>query len=184
MAQHRDPPAYQEYAAGMMARTDYRVMSLEGRGLFLTLRYECWVNRELPCDPPLLARVLGFPIQQVERALVELRPFFSFDAGVIRCPELDDYRAHLDERYQKQSEGGRAGAAKTNKVRNNPATTRPPGNPRLPRGSLVKQSSIQPNPDQSYQREPLDVNLLNDRERQVDGHNEWLNDYERQSNGR
>lgn len=59
MAQHRDPPAYQEYAASMMARTEYRVLSLEGRGLLYTLRNECWVNGQLPADPATLARVLG-----------------------------------------------------------------------------------------------------------------------------
>ena len=55
MAQHRDPPAYQEYAASMMARTEYRVLSLEGRGLLYTLRNECWVNGQLPADPATLA---------------------------------------------------------------------------------------------------------------------------------
>jgi len=169
MAQHREAPAFQDYAASLMARTDYRVLSMEGRGLLMTMRLECWVNGELPSASPLLAR-LGFPIEQVERALAEVRPFFSIDSGAIRCPELDDYRAHLDERHQRQSEGGRAGAAKTNKVHNSPATGRPPGSPRLPRGSLVKQSPVQSNSDKSHQGKPSG--------------DDWVSDYERQSNGR
>lgn len=35
MAQNREAPAFQEYAASLMARTDYREMSLEGRGLLM-----------------------------------------------------------------------------------------------------------------------------------------------------
>ena len=50
MAQNREPPAFQEYAAAMMAKTDYRLMSLAGRGLLYTMRLECWVN--LTCPPP------------------------------------------------------------------------------------------------------------------------------------
>lgn len=184
MAQHREAPAFQEYAASLMARTAYRVLSIEGRGLLMTMRLECWVNGELPSSPPLLAKVLGFPVEQVERALAEVRSFFSIDAGAIRYPELDDYRAHLEERHQRQSEGGRAGPAKTNKVRDGSATSRPPGNPRLPRGSLVQQSPVQSNTDKSLQGEPLDGNPVIDCERQVNGHSEWLNDYDRQSNGR
>jgi hypothetical protein len=41
MAQHREAPAFQEYPASIMARIEYRAMTLEGRGLFITLRYEC-----------------------------------------------------------------------------------------------------------------------------------------------
>ena len=79
MAQHRDAPAFQEYAASMMARRDYRLLSLEARGLLYTVRLECWVNFSLPSAPDQLAKVLGFEVQQVERALPELRPFIVID---------------------------------------------------------------------------------------------------------
>ena len=48
MAQNREPPAFQEYTASVVAKTEYRVMSLESRGLHYTMRLdlECWVNRE------------------------------------------------------------------------------------------------------------------------------------------
>lgn len=170
MAQHREPPAYQEYAASMMARTDYRVLSLEGRGLLYTLRNECWVNGTLPADPATLARVLGYPLDQVARALPELRPFFVTLGGMLRCPDLDDYRQHLEDRRERQSAGGRKGAEKTNEGRqvSPPATLA--GKPRGGRGSLVKPSPAQPSKVKGLE-EGADVD-------------EWLNDYEAASNGR
>ncbi|MDD2775937.1 MAG: hypothetical protein PHU06_08275 [Gallionella sp.] len=38
MTQNREPPAYQEYAATMLANKNFRLMSLEERGLFFTMR--------------------------------------------------------------------------------------------------------------------------------------------------
>jgi hypothetical protein len=169
MAQNREAPAFQEYAASLMARTEYRVMSLEGRGLLMSLRLECWVNGTLPSDPLRLAKVLGFTPEQVERALPEVAGFFFVDAGSLRCPELDDYRAHINERSQKQSIGGKNGAAKTNAGRNSPATTGPTATPQLACDSLVKQS-----PAQSSTGKSLDGNGVN---------GEWLSDYERASGG-
>lgn len=169
MTQNRDAPAYQEYAASMMARTEYRVMSMPGRGLLLTLRHECWVNGELPADPAVLARVLGFPQEQIDGALSEVRAFFTFEAGMIRCPELDDYRLHLEERRQKQSKGGRAGAAKTNGVRSDSRTGSPTGKPRVPRESLVQNSQVQHSKTQ--------------RSNVSDLRDPWVSDYERASKG-
>ena len=85
------------------------------------------------------------------------------------CPELEDYRAHLNERHQKQSEGGRAGAAKTNKGRSGSGSTDPTGTPRVTRGSLVKQSPVQSRTAKSLQGERVD--------------DEWVNGYERESRG-
>ena len=169
MTQNRDAPAFQEYAASMMARTEYRVLSLEGRGLLYSMRLECWVNGGLPSATPMLARVLGFEAEPVERALAELKAFFTIDNGMYRCQELDDYRAHLEERRQRQAEGGRAGAAKTNKGRSRSAPSKPSGTPRVPRESLVKQSQVQPNQTQAVQ----------DR----GANQEWVNEYERASRG-
>lgn len=112
MAQNREPPAFQEYAAAMMAKTDYRLMSLAGRGLLYTMRLECWVNRRLPPDAPRLARVLGFDVAEVAALMPEVRPFFAIDEAGLFCPELEDYREHVNDRRQKQSEGGKQTAAK------------------------------------------------------------------------
>jgi hypothetical protein len=154
----------------MMARTEYRVLSLEGRGLLYTLRNECWVNGQLPADPATLARVLGYPVEQVQRALSELRAFVVAVGGVLRCPELDDYRAHLDDRRERQAAGGRKGAEKTNEGRQSAPPATPPGKPRGGRGSLVK-----PSPAQHSQAQGIDG---------AADTGDWLNDYEAASRGR
>lgn len=41
-----------------MAKTEYRVMSLEARGLHYMMRLERWVNRELPEAPPFSPRFM------------------------------------------------------------------------------------------------------------------------------
>ncbi|RYY90117.1 MAG: DUF1376 domain-containing protein [Chitinophagaceae bacterium] len=155
MAQQRDAPAFQEYAANMMARTEYRLMSLAERGMLYTMRMECWVNRRLPADPQKLSRVLGLDLDDVARVLPSVMSFFAEVDGQIHCPELDAYRAHIDAIREKQSKGGRQGAVKTNTKKMTtdvaPRPDRvsgmpqgePTGYPRVSRGSLVQSNSVQ-----------------------------------------
>ncbi len=161
MSQKREPPAYQEYAASMLAKFEFRRMSFAERGLLYTMRLECWVNGFLPSDEQELARVLGVAPQEVSSALPALRSFFMFNEGRITSPELDNYQQHLAERREKQSAGGKKGARTTNKRKKKPsveddhltlATTspsRPSGDSKVPRQgtaeSLVQQNPSQPN---------------------------------------
>lgn len=173
MTQNREPPAFQEYAAQMMARTDYRVLSLQARGLLYSLRLECWVNGAMPADAGVLARVLGFSHEEVAGVLMEVRPFFVEQNGQLRCPELDDYRTHLNQRRERQSQGGRAGAKTTNAARSQPKkSATPTGKTRAGRGSLVQLSSVQPSPDQPN-------TAMNEGQSSDD----WANEYERASRG-
>lgn len=110
--QNRDAPAYQEYAASMMAKLEYRAMSLAERGLLYTMRQECWVNDRLPADPTRLAKVLGCDAMEVARALPALRTFFVEQDGFFRSPELDDYRLHLADSKKRMSDGGKKSASK------------------------------------------------------------------------
>ena len=48
--QNRKPPAYQEYAATILAQLPFRAMNLQDRGLLFTMRLECWVNTRLPSN--------------------------------------------------------------------------------------------------------------------------------------
>ena len=177
MAQSRDAPAYQEYPANFMARIQYRVMSLAERGLLLTLRHECWVNKQVPADPRTLARMLGYEVNEVSAALPAVMPFFALAGGCIVCPELDAYRAHLDGIRERQSQGGKQGAAKTNSKHPKPPTNDGPGNspgdstgnPRPRRESLVQLSSVQPNSIQVLSETPVS--------------DEWVNEYDSASNG-
>ena len=114
MSQNRNAPAYQEYAATILAQLPFRTMSLQDRGLFYTMRLECWVNKQLPKDHNVLAKAFGLPVDEVKASLPAVMPFFKIEGEFIICPELEDYKAHLDERKHKQSQGGKTGSAITN----------------------------------------------------------------------
>jgi len=179
MAQNRPPPAYQEFAAAMLASIHFRMLSPAERGLLWTMRMECWVNHALPKCPAQLARVLGFPEDVVAAGLPMLANFFNEDDGLLICPELENYRAHLAGIRAKQAAGGKEGAAKTNGKRKPVKTSavegihEESGNSRvtrsLTRNSLVHSSLVQLNKTQSLEG--------------VDSSDPWLGDYERASNG-
>lgn len=166
MAQNREPPAYQEYAAAMMAKTDYRLMSLAGRGLLYTMRHECWVNRRLPPDAPRLARVLGFDAAEVAALMPEVQPFFAIDSEGIYCPELEDYRKHVDDRHKRQSEGGKQTAEKHRAKRQQAAPERGagylPANLQGACSSLVQSSKAQPNSIQVLSEEPISDSFVDE----------------------
>ncbi|TCV81285.1 hypothetical protein [Sulfurirhabdus autotrophica] len=160
MSQNRDAPAYQEYAATILAQLPFRTMTLQDRGLLYTMRLECWVNVRLPQNHNDLAKVLGVPVAEIDSSLVAVMPFFEVIDGFIISPELENYRAHLADRKNKQSHGGKLGSAITNNKRKRPAKIAADGvsstlssTPRLPhqdRGeSLVQQSTGKPSQNQS-----------------------------------
>lgn len=173
MAQNREPPAFQEYAAAMMAKTEYRLMSLAGRGLLYTMRLECWVNRRLPPDAPRLARVLGFDVAEVAALIPEVQPFFASDDDGLFCPELEDYREHVNDRRQKQSDGGKQTAAKhkAKRQQEDPETAAGylPANLQGTCSSLVQSSSVKPNSIQVLTVEQQD--------------SAWVSEYDKASNG-
>lgn len=190
MAQNREAPCYQEYAASMMARVEYRTMSLAARGLLYSLRQECWVNRGLPRNPATLAKMLGFERGEIEAVLPDVMPFFAEKKDMIVCPELDDYRNHLEDIRKKQAAGGKRGAATINGKRANAKNaddSRGSGDststPRVTRESLAKSSSEKQSPTQSLESES-DV----DEDGACSAFKEWMgettpSDYARASKG-
>ena len=160
MIQNRAAPAYQEYAATILAQIPFRTMSLQERGLLYTMRLECWVNARLPGNHTDLAKVLGVPVAEVADSLAAVIPFFEVVDGFIVSPELENYRAHLADRKIKQSQGGKRGSAITNDKRKRQAKTvgdgvssTPSSTSRLPRQgrgeSLVQSSTAKPSQNQS-----------------------------------
>ena len=159
MSQNRDAPAYQEYAATILAQLPFRTMTLQDRGLLYTMRLECWVNMRLPQNHNDLAKVLGLPVAEVAGSLAAVMPFFEVVDGFIISPELENYRAHLVDRKSKQSQGGKRGSAIANGKRNRSAKAVDDGvasttssTSRLPRRgrgeSLVKPSTEKPSQNQ------------------------------------
>ena len=160
MSQNRDAPAYQEYAATILAQLPFRTMTLQDRGLLYTMRLECWVNVRLPHNHNDLAKVLGLPVAEVVD-------------GFLVSPELDNYRAHLIERKVKQSHGGKLGSAITNNKRKRLAknegselASTPSTHSRLTRQgdveSLVQASTEKPSQAKHSQNQPLESNVIVD----------------------
>lgn len=113
MSNSRTAPAYQEYASNLIARFEYRTLTLPQRGLLYSMRLECWVNQYLPESPDVLARILGFDVAEVAAELPYVMPFFQVENGRIFSPELEGYRARLEARKVAQS----AAAQTTNEKR-------------------------------------------------------------------
>jgi hypothetical protein len=182
MDQKREPPSYQEYPAAILSNIQFRTMSLEERGLLYTMRLECWVNKSLPAEPATLARVLGYGRELIDNVLplVLSAPFFDVVDSKIICPELENYRAYLDERKAKQSAGGKRGADIANAKRPKPKSRiskgsegTPAGTPQPTRRGEVE-SLVQYNPVQTSKTQPLEHAGITDP---------WVADYERASNG-
>ncbi len=118
--QNRNPPAYQEYAADLLASRPFRLMTPTERGVLYSMKLECWANKSLPADPAVMAKILLIEPEAVAAALPAVMPFFFLEDGEIRCVELDNYRAHLETIRLQKSQGGKTGASITNSKRQKP----------------------------------------------------------------
>ncbi len=183
MTQNRKPPAYLEYAATILANRHYRSMTLAERGLLYSIRLECWENKQVPVSPEELAEYIGCNFSEIKALTDRVKSFLYEKDGSLICPELEDYRQHLEDRRLKQSTGGKGGAAVTNAKKNkskqdaNLQIVNDSGNSQVTRqgsvGSLVKSSTVK-----SSQVQSLETGVVNDPfVREID-------DYEKASNGR
>jgi len=110
----RKAPAYQEYAADVLADARYRMMTLSERGIWDTLRKECWVNGSVPSDTEELSRLLRLPVGELDSVLTkDVRSYFEVIEDRIICTELEKYRKELDERRQKKIDGGKIGGQRS-----------------------------------------------------------------------
>ena len=163
ISQNRDAPAFQEYAASMMGRFEFRRLNLEERGLLWTLRLECWVNQNIPSDPTELAEILGLQSSTISRILPRLMVgFFEAQEGFIRAPDLEDYRKAVNDRRNRQSDGGK-------KARRNDSQAR------------VRNKAS--NLDSTKMNLLSEDQMSSDKEKEVyregDKHKGWIEDYER-----
>lgn len=106
-AKGRSAPAFQEYASDMIARLDYRTLTLPQRGLLYSLRLELWVNQFLPESSEMIGRILGYDPAEVAAELPYVMPFLACENGRIFSPELEAYREHLNERHARQSDAAK-----------------------------------------------------------------------------
>ena len=124
----RAPPAFQMYSSDRLASRDFKLMTLAERGLLHSCELECWTNGNVPRDISALARTLGLDAAEVQAALTpRVLARFIEDDGALVCPDLEAYRAQLDDHHRRKSEGGKKGMASRwgNKEPDNSVTNSP-----------------------------------------------------------
>lgn len=158
-------PYFPLYAANFIASKPYRLMTLQQRGLWITLYMEFWVNGSLPADLDQLAKLLGFSSAEVGSAMSVLhKSFFAEINGELISNELEEYRQGFNERREKQRLGGLIGA-KNKKAKQQKAEAG------LPIG--------QPNGSLSYVRSDLvNSNQLTKEVSSMSGNTKWLEEFE------
>lgn len=122
----RPPPAFQCYASDWLAKEEFRLMTLDERGLLFSMLCQIWVSGSLPREAEGLGRLLGTDSAATKRALTPdvLKSFQPNADGRLACPELDALRAEYEARKRERSNSGRKGAeAKWHKSRKPTAET-------------------------------------------------------------
>ncbi len=165
--QKRALPAYLEYAADILANTQYRLMSLSEKGLWDLMRKECWVNHSLPSDTASLSKILNIPPEELQSLLTKrVLHFFAIEDGMIFSPELENYRNSVLHRRELQAKGGSKGGLRTQKsIRDDKGNLE---------GELkvLKREEIQR--EEKTRRESSEKDQTEDEE-----NTEWLDEYEK-----
>lgn len=175
----KDVPYFPLYAANMLASRSFKLMTLEQRGLWITIQMECWVNGSVPSDMPSASKYLGISLEEMERCLAQIQfAYLDRKGDELISPELEVQREKFMESRRKQSDGGKKGAERK-KAKNvaleqeNPQGV-PKGAPEgQPEGSLIqfKSNSVTSNSINS-------TSLLG---KESVSNEEWLNDYDNAS---
>jgi uncharacterized protein YdaU (DUF1376 family) len=93
-------PAFQHYANDFLAETAF--LSMEGRGVFITLKSYYWVKNGLPNDMLLLARLCALSEETfTEIWNRELKDLFDGDKERIYLADLESQRIFQEEKREK-----------------------------------------------------------------------------------
>lgn len=105
-------PWFRLYAANFQSDRQYRMMSLEERGLLFTLLLECWISVDVPSSTEEIAAFTGYSQAAVNEAFTgRVQSYFRVDESAIVSPYLEEERQGYKDRQRKQIEGGKLGAA-------------------------------------------------------------------------
>lgn len=168
----KDVPYFQLYAANFLSNRQFKLMSLDERGILISIYMECWVNLSIPVASAELAKCLGFTEQEVLKALTaRVKSFLVEKEGNFISPELEGYREKFMEGRRKQSEGGKQGAKRKKEKsmgKIEEVEGMPEGQPKgEPKGSLIQ---IKSNSSNSNQLIGKDVTSVSNKT--------WLDDYD------
>ena len=165
----KDVPYFPLYAANILASRPFRVMTLEGRGLWITLMMECWVNGGVPSDLREMAKFLGLSAEEVSRADAALDTFsLDKESSQIFSQELEGQRQKFLSSREGKSKGGKLGAERKKEKLRHKQLGDPQGIPEgKPKGSLIHIKSNSLNSNQLIKKEVMS-----------EENKAWVNDYE------
>lgn len=170
----KEVPYFPLYAANIIASRPFRLMTLEQRGLWITLMMECWVNGGAPSDPTEMAKFLGLPAEEVLRSTSVLQTF-SLDKqhSQIISKELEGYREGYLKSREGKSKGGKLGAERKKEKQRLKELGNPQGIPEgKPKGSLIQINS------NSIKSSSINSNQLINKEVLAQSNDEWLDEFE------
>ena len=143
----RDVPYFPCYAENILAKREYKLMTLMERGLWISILLECWPNDSVPADPEDLAKCLGFNPEEIKSIPRDrYMKFFKEEFNEISSPELDAKKKEYEEKRRQQSEGGKEGARRKKRKQEGLSTQGQPLG--QPEGSSIQVNSSQFNSSQ------------------------------------
>lgn len=93
-------PAFQFYAKDFLAETAF--LSMEGRGVFITLKSFYWIKNGLPNDLRLLARLCALSEDQFTTIWEnEVKDLFKINEDLLIIAELEDQREFQEQKRNK-----------------------------------------------------------------------------------
>ena len=166
-------PWFRLFSSHYLADRDYRLSSLDERGLIFSMLLECWSSCDVPKDCLELSQVIGVPKDQVDRALTpKVTSFFKTRDGFYYSEYLEQQRSVFLLTRTEQRAGGLKGVA-IRKIKKSEKEGLPLGQPE---GSLYQITS---SPFPSSQVKSISVNHGNGSSKsKLEDHKEWLRDYE------
>jgi hypothetical protein len=165
-------PWFRLYAANFQSDRQYRMMSLEERGLLITLLLECWINVDVPSNVGEVSLFTGYPEGIVANAFTErVKSFFTIKETSIFSPYLEEERKGYEDRYRKQVEGGKLGAmVKKQKATARSAEGTPTGSSYPINSTSITSNYFPSNP----------VKQVGTADELSDDHKQWVEDYDQE----
>jgi uncharacterized protein YdaU (DUF1376 family) len=105
-------PAFQFYPKDFITDERVTLMSMQERGVYITLICKCWTEGTLPADLVLLARLCGFPTAAFRKCWTAIAPCFrpcSRDASRLIHPRLEKERQKQRAYRRRQADNGKLG---------------------------------------------------------------------------
>jgi uncharacterized protein YdaU (DUF1376 family) len=103
-------PAFQFYPADFLADENVVVMSLAGRGAYITLLCYCWREGSIPVDFTRMGRMCGVDSSAMAQLWEELHGCFEKAGDRYINPRLERERIKQAEHRNERRESGRKGA--------------------------------------------------------------------------